>query len=97
MLMELAVILNVACAEEAGTKTEVGTAKLELVFERFIDTPVPVAGTAAVNVTVQVALAPDESVAGSHWREDKETLLVGWRETAAEADVPFKLATTVAV
>ena len=61
-------ILNVACVSEAGIVTEVGTVKYEFVFARLTNAPVgfPVAGAAAVNVTVQVALAPDESAAGVH-------------------------------
>ena len=87
-----AVVVKLAVVELAGTVTEAGTVRAVLLSETATEEP-PV-GAACDNVTVQVEVLPDITVAGVHWNADTVTG-DGVTVTAAVLELPLREAVTV--
>jgi hypothetical protein len=88
---EPAVAVNVVVEAFAGTVTDVGTLSAPL-FDESVTTE-PLAGAGAETVTVQVAFAPDSTVAGEHFRLDTAVAVT---VNDAVAVVPFSEAVSIA-
>jgi len=85
------VAVKLAVVEPAATVTEVGTVSAALLSESA--TLEPPVGAACDNVTVQVALPPELTVAGVHCSAD--TVTRGVMVTGEVAEVLFSEAVTV--
>ncbi|NWF83363.1 MAG: hypothetical protein HXY18_05995, partial [Bryobacteraceae bacterium] len=88
-----AVAANVALDEPAATVAEAGTDSTELLSDTVTVTP-PV-GAAPLRVTVQVLLAPEESVVGAQASVETDSGTV--RAMEAVWELPFSVAVTTAV
>ncbi|NWF84226.1 MAG: hypothetical protein HXY18_10390 [Bryobacteraceae bacterium] len=93
VVMAPAVAVNVALEAPAATVTEAGTDSSELLSDT--DTVTPPVGAAPLRVTVQVLLAPEESVVGAQASVETDSGTISAMEAVWE--LPFSVAVTTAV
>jgi hypothetical protein len=89
-----ALATNAAEVAEAGTVTDAGTLAAALLLESATTAPLP--GAAALSVTVQLLVAPEDRVVGLHWSAESEA---EGAVSAIEAvlETPLSVAVTTAV
>ena len=89
-----AVARKLAEDADAGTLTEAGTLRTELLSE--IRTVTPPLGAAADRLTVQIPLEPEASVVGEHTSDETVTAGAGDTVTEDVEELPFAAAVTTA-
>jgi len=89
-----AVAVKLAAVEPAGTRTDAGTVKDELLDERA--TVAPLAGAAWVNVTAQVVEVPEVRVESEQFNPDRAGRGAS-SESVAWAELPLRLAVITAL